>query len=124
MEENQRTVKLVFAPTLEKDWDANASNTFGELSCYYRAIHDDTIINNVSFDSTLVVEQEEYYNLIDSVRMYEVYAKHIGLIYKHSRDNHYQFGDTEVVNGTETYYTYVTAGHVCYQFKLSAQSVD
>ena len=83
VEENQRSVKLVFAPTLSKLWDANAYNLYDELECYYRDIHQDTIINNYKFDSTLVVEQESYANLIDSVRMYETYAKHIGLVYKH-----------------------------------------
>jgi len=110
VEENQRKVKLVFAPTLSKGWDANAYNLDDELECYYREIHQDTTINNYQFDSTLVVEQQTYYNLIDSVRMYETYAKHIGLVYKHHVDNHYQFGSTEVILGNELYMSFVTSG--------------
>ena len=110
VEENERKVKLVFAPTLSKIWDANAYNLNEELECFYRDIHQDTMIKNNNFDSTLVVEQETYANLIDSVRMYETYAKHIGLVYKHYQDNHYQFGSAEVVNGREFYQTFVTAG--------------
>ena len=110
VEENQRKVKLVFAPTLSKNWDANAYNLDDELDCYYRDIHSDTIINNYKFDSTLVVEQQTYNYLIDSVRMYETYAKHIGLVYKHHVDNHYQFGSTEVVIGKELYVSFITSG--------------
>ncbi len=110
IEENVRRVKLVFAPTLSKEWDANAYNLEDPLECYYRELHKDTLLSGVTIDSTLVVEQAAYANLIDSVRMYETYAKHIGLVYKHYRDNHYQFGSDEVVKGRELYQTFVTAG--------------
>ncbi|NRA11727.1 MAG: hypothetical protein HRT57_07220 [Crocinitomicaceae bacterium] len=110
IEENQRIVKLVFAPTLLKQWDANAYNMIGERDCYYRDIHEDTIMNNVKFDSTLVVEIDEFVSLIDTVRNYEIYAKDVGLIYKHYVDNHYQFTTTNVILGTEIYYMYVEHG--------------
>ncbi|MFT6503722.1 MAG: hypothetical protein ACJASQ_003860 [Crocinitomicaceae bacterium] len=109
-EENQRIIKLVFAPTLLKQWNANAYNIMGEKDCYYRDIHDDTMINNVQFDSTLVVEIDEFISLIDTVRNYEGYAKNVGLIYKHFVDNHYQFASSTVILGTEVYYTYVEHG--------------
>ena len=109
-EENQRIVKLVFAPTLLKQWDANAYNVMGEKDCYYRDIHDDTIVNNVTFDSTLVVEIDEFTSLIDTVRNYERYAKDVGLIHKYYVDNHYQFASSTVILGTEVYYTYVEHG--------------
>ena len=111
VEENQRKVKLVFAPTLSKQWDANAYNMLGELDCYYRNIHQDTTINGVALDSTLIVEQDEFTSLIDTVRMYEVYKKYVGLVYKHFKDNHYQFGSSEVVEGTESYYQFVSSGY-------------
>lgn len=111
IEENQRVIKLVFAPTLNKSWDANAYNLDGELDCYYREIHQDTIINSVSFDSTVTVEQDDFTSLIDTVRKYEVYAKGVGLVYKSFKDNHYQFGSSEVVDGTEIYMTFVSSGY-------------
>lgn len=111
-EENQRVVKLVFAPTLSKSWDANAFNTYDPLECYYREIHKDTVINGVTLDPTVTVEQNTYTTLIDSVRMYEVYAKPVGLVYKHYRDNHYQFGSSEVNKGKELYYRFVSTGFV------------
>lgn len=111
MEENQRTIKLVFAPTLSKQWNANAYNLGTELDCYYRDIHKDTVINGHSFDSTLVVEIDQFSSLIDTVKIYEMYAKNVGLIYKYHVDNHYQFGSNVVVNGKEIYYTYVWHGY-------------
>jgi len=111
VEENQRKVKLVFAPTLSKQWDANAYNMLGELDCYYRDIHQDTTINGFEMDPSLVVEQDDFVSLIDTVRKYEVYAKGVGLVYKHSKDNFYQFTTgSEVFLGTEQYYTYVSHG--------------
>lgn len=110
--ENQRVVKLVFAPTLSKSWDANAYNTYDPLDCYYREIHQDTLINGISLDPTVTVEQYTFTTLIDSVRMYEVYSKPMGLVYKHSRDNHYQFGSNEVNIGKELYYRFVSTGFV------------
>lgn len=110
VEENQRRVKLVFAPTLNKLWDANAQNMEDQLDCYYRNIHQDTVLGGVDFDSTLVVEQANFVSIIDTVRMYEVYAKHKGLIYKYSKDNHWQPGSSEVFIGNELYYEYLSSG--------------
>jgi hypothetical protein len=113
IEENQRKVKLIFAPTLQKMWDANAYNMQGELECYYRDIHQDTIINGTSFPSTVVVEQENSNSLIDTVRMYEMYAKNVGLVYKYSKDIHFQYDSIQgwyLDIGKELYYNYVTTG--------------
>ena len=110
-EENERKVKLVLPPNNFTIWDANAYNMLGELDCYYRNIHQDTTINGIALDSTLIVEQDEFTSLIDTVRMYEVYKKHVGLVYKHYKDNHYQFGSSEVVEGTESYYQFVSSGY-------------
>lgn len=110
MEENQRTVKLVFAPTISKIWDANAYNMLDEIECTYTNIHQDTLINGISLDSSLIVDQDEYFSLIDTVKKYEVYAKGVGLVGKYFRDNHYQFGSSEVVLGTELFYEIVSTG--------------
>lgn len=113
VEENQRVVKLVFSPTQNKEWDANAYNMNGEQICYYRAIHGDTTIDNTSFDPTLVVEQDQFNSLIDSVRRYEMYAKGIGMILKYERDLHYQINNQSQIylnEGTERYYRFVETG--------------
>ena len=112
VEENQRVLKMVFAPTLAKSWNANAYNLSPEQLCSYRDIHQDTTIDNTFFDSTLVVQQESY-TIIDTVERYDMYAKHIGLIYKHERDLHYQINASFQIYlnvGTERYYRFVSTG--------------
>lgn len=111
IEENQRVVKLVFAPSFSKSWDANAYNNKGELDCYYSKIHFDTIIGGVAFDSTVIVEQgNSTPSLIDTLRAYEIYGKNVGLLYKHFKDNDYNFGDPVPKYGREVYYNYVSHG--------------
>ncbi len=113
VEENQRVVKLIFAPTLQKSWDANAYNIMPLLECYYRDIHQDTIVGGVAFDSTLVVEQAEVANAIDTIRKFEVYANNVGLVYKYSRDLNFQYdanGFPYLNEGKEIFYTYVSSG--------------
>ncbi len=113
VEENQRVVKLVFAPTQNKIWDANAYNQDEERICFYRDIHSDTLIDNAAFDPTLVVEQDQFNSLIDSVHRYDMYAKGVGLIYKYDRDLHYQInGQSQIYlnEGTEKYYRFVSTG--------------
>lgn len=111
IEENQRIVKLVFAPELNKLWNANAYNMMGKCSCYYRDIHEEATINTASFDSTLVVEIDEYYSLIDTVHNYEMYAKNIGLVYSYFVDNHFQIGNSTIVKGIEYFHTYNSHGY-------------
>jgi hypothetical protein len=118
--ENQRKVKLYFAPSLFKNWDENAQNLLGEENKYYRKVHFDTLINGIPMDSTVIVESELNQSAIDSLRSYEVYAKQIGLVYKHLKDNHHQLlapnsnggiqVDPEVNLGRELYMTYVSSG--------------
>ncbi len=109
VEENQRVIKLVFAPSQQKEWDANAYNTFEEIPCYYENIHKEYTINNTLFDSTVTVEQANEANLIDTIRKYEIYAKGVGLIYKHFKENDYQFTNTPH-KGRELYYSFVSSG--------------
>tara|TARA_B110000285_G_C15076718_1_gene591176 strand:- start:782 stop:1462 length:681 start_codon:yes stop_codon:yes gene_type:complete len=109
VEENQRKIKLVFAPTSSKAWDANIYNLEEALECYYDKIHQSYSVNGSSFDSTLIVEQADEVNFIDTIRKYEVYAKNVGLIYKYSKENDYQFQSIPD-NGKEYYLTYVTHG--------------
>lgn len=102
VEENQRTIKLVFAPTEGKEWNTNAYNAMPELNCYYRDIHKPQVVGGHLFDSTLVVEQENFPSFIDYRRKFETYAKGVGMIYKHYKDFYIQNGDTlNVVHGYE-----------------------
>jgi hypothetical protein len=86
VEENNRVIKMVFAPDEEDEWNMNTYNTLDPLDCYYSNIHQPYILGNASFPTTVTVEQEEFTSYIDSRRKYEVYAKGIGLVHKYFRD--------------------------------------
>lgn len=102
VEENQRTIKLVFAPTKYKQWNCNAYSTLDSRDCYYRDIHKPLTVNGIAFDSTLTVEQKDFHSLIDYRREYEQYAAGVGMIYKQVTDFQIQNADmNDVVKGTE-----------------------
>jgi hypothetical protein len=106
VEENQRVIKMVFAPTLSKSWNANAFNMLPSMDCYYRAIHKKANIGSLSFDSTLVVEQADFSSLIGHERKYEIYAKGVGMVYKYFKDLDIANFDTlNVKKGEELFLT-------------------
>lgn len=86
VEENNRTIKLVFAPSEDDEWDMNAYNTLGQMNCYYSNINQPYTVNGSTFSTTVTVEQEDFSSFIDSRRKYEVYAKEVGMIHKYFKD--------------------------------------
>jgi len=111
VEENQRKIKLVFAPTEEKSWDCNAFNMLGEMKCHYTELNKIATIGSLSFPLTLRVEQEDYKTLIDKRRKYEVYAKGVGMISSFSQNLEYNISDPLVPRkGEELYYTITNYG--------------
>ena len=106
IEENQRIIKLVFAPTLSKEWNPNVFNMYNEMTSYYRDIHYSQTFGALFFDSALVVEQEDFFSLVDKKRKYEVYAKGIGLVHKYYKDLTISNFDTlNIQKGQELFYT-------------------
>ena len=68
-------------------------------------------VNGVSFDSTLVVEQEDFFSLIDYRRKYEVYANNVGLIQKYYKNLVINGFDTlNVKSGDELFYNCIGFG--------------
>lgn len=111
VEENQRTIKLVFSPTSDKKWNPNAFNTYDALEYSYSNIHKPLTFNGVSFDSTLVVEQGSFNSLIDFQTMHEVYATNVGLVSKVYKNLKISGFDTlNVKKGNEIYYNFVEHG--------------
>ncbi len=104
VEENQRKVKLVFMPTLEKVWDINAFNNSGKTDAYYSSIDAERTINTLNFKNTLTVEEEDFKTLIETRKKYEIYAKNVGLISKYYKDLEFKFGSTKPIKGEEYYY--------------------
>ncbi|MDQ3192397.1 MAG: hypothetical protein M3Q58_12460 [Bacteroidota bacterium] len=94
IEENIKYIKLVFPVRNSKSWDGNAFNNLEEWNYHYVEVHTPMTINNLSFDSTLTVQQIESFNLIEAKNYRESYAAGIGLINKEIVDI-----ETEV-NGT------------------------
>ena len=107
IEENQRIIKLVFAPTISKEWNPNSFNMYPEQTFYYGDIHEPYTLGALFFDSSLVVIQEENEpNLIEYKKQYEVYAKGIGLVHKYFKDLTIANFDTlNVQKGQELFYT-------------------
>jgi hypothetical protein len=112
VEENQRLIKLVFAPTASKQWNTNAFNMNPVLTVFYSDIHKSKTIGTFTFDSTLVVEIEENEtNAIQYKRKYETYAKGIGLVSKYFKDlSIVNFDVTNIKSGNELFYTCIGFG--------------
>jgi hypothetical protein len=112
VEENQRLIKLVFSPTLNKEWDMNAFNSFDPIYAYYENLHKAVSFGQLDFDSTItVVEEIMEPNLIEYRRKTEVYAKNVGLVSKYYKDLTISDFDTlQVKRGTELYYTVIGFG--------------
>ena len=112
VEENQRFVKLIFPTKKGLVWNGNASNTNGEQNYIYTDVDVKRTINNLSFDSTLLVTQIADSNLIEKKVSVEMYAKNVGMIYKHfasvkDNDAVIDFGKTfneRIDSGFDYYY--------------------
>ena len=104
-EENQRVIRLVFAVTNDKEWDINVYNTYDEQEAYYFDLNKEKTFNGFSFDSTVVVEYEEFFSLVDYVRKYDTYANHVGLVQRIDKDLTIANFDTlDIKKGTEVHY--------------------
>ncbi len=107
VEENQRKIRLVFAITLDKVWDVNAFNPEEEQEVYYDELHK----SYGQLDSTVIVEYEDFFSLVDYQRKYEVYANHVGLIKRSFKDLVINDFDTlHISSGTEQHYTLINYG--------------
>jgi hypothetical protein len=112
VEENQRIVKLVFPISEFTTWNANKFNTDAKLNCSYDELHVPKAINGFSFDSTLVVEQEDKRNLIEFKRKYEVYANRVGMVKKYYKDLQISNFDTlNIKSGKEIFMTLTNFGN-------------
>lgn len=96
VEENERKVKLVFAPTTDKAWDMNALNSQEKMLVRYDAnsLHKALTINELNFDSTIRVNQQDFFSLVDHRKKFELYAKGVGLVYTFYKDNDINNFDT------------------------------
>ena len=110
-EENKRKVWLILPPLNSSFWDLNAFNVDEPIFCTYDGLHENTSINNISFDSVITVEQEDVLNLVSFRRKYEQYANNVGLVKKYYKDlNIFNFDTLNIQSGTELIYKCIDFG--------------
>ncbi len=59
----------------------------------FRNLHQPLVLETISLDSTLIVEQYKEFNFIQDIYFYDVYANNIGRVYSERRDIETQPGD-------------------------------
>jgi len=89
--------KLSFPINDEVSWDGNDVNMLSEELYHYQDIHVSMVLNTLSFDSTVSVLQIDESNFIEKTYGLEIYANHIGMVYK-ERDELHKVND-QVVSG-------------------------
>ena len=66
----------------EKYWNGNEYNSKLPSDYYYLDVHQPGMFGVMNFDSTISIHQEEKLNLIENFSGLEVYAAHMGLVYR------------------------------------------
>ena len=76
VEENKRILKMGFGISYDKEWDCNALNNLELEEGHYTKIAEPfKVDNNVSVDSTAIVEHSDFLTFIDYTRYYEVLCR-------------------------------------------------
>ncbi len=88
-EDDIKFVKLVFAPRFGDTWNGNEYipttepyKLFQNWDYKYDQVNSPYTLGNMTFDSTLTVNEVDNENLIEKTLRKEVYANHIGMIYQ------------------------------------------
>lgn len=101
-EENTTFTKLIFPVKPEQSWNGNAFNSHDELIYEYSNIHSPYSINNLDFEKSVTVVQQDNTNAIEYQKAQEVYVKNVGLVYKSKIDLSINlFDPTDINEGTE-----------------------
>lgn len=82
VEENIRFVKIVFPLKKDAAWNGNRFNNLGEQDYSITKLNETLRIGSLDFDSIIQVTQAADSNLIEKNIAFEIYAKHVGLVYK------------------------------------------
>lgn len=86
MEDNIRTLKLVFPVSLKKSWNGNAYNTLGPQNFQYTEIYKSAFPP----DSLVIVQQANDSNFVEKHYAMEVYRTQIGMVYGQYDSIYYQ----------------------------------
>ena len=109
VEENVRFVKMKFPMQEGLRWDGNLYNVEDQWNYKVTKLHQPYEINGMTFDSTVTIEQIDSLNLVQRLYGIEVWAKHVGLVYKKYINYKIFPGGQDSVIGTE--YTYRAIAH-------------
>jgi hypothetical protein len=82
VENNIEYHKLAFPIGKEITWNGNDANTLGEEDYYYLEYNVPLTVQGLSFDSTVSVLQRYDDNYIEKIYGNEIYANHVGLVFK------------------------------------------
>lgn len=86
VEENIRSVKLIFPIKTNSTWDGNSTNTLGEWQYKYAYMDNAETIGGVGFDKVALVVQKDFPTLISREYYAEKYAKEVGLVSREITD--------------------------------------
>ncbi len=97
VEENVRYTKLIFPVKTDEIWNGNAQNTSDELDYKYLFTDQNHVVNSITLNNVLCVEQKDdkRKNAIHRQYYVEKYAKNIGLVYREITD---VYSNTVVAN--------------------------
>ena len=98
-EENIPYHKLSFPINSDVEWNQNDQNTLDPVYFQYEEIHASRTLNNMTFDSTIVVTDNAIPNFVEDISNKEIYAAGIGMIYKKNKD--LRKTSNQVVSGIE-----------------------
>ena len=107
VEDNIRYVKLGFPIRENRTWDGNAYNNSIEDIYEYESVHSEYTQGSFYFDSALVVLRGAPPNAIERKNGKEVFANHVGMIYREYYDLNIQQFDT---TGAKYFYTMISYG--------------
>jgi len=101
-EENIVFTKLIFPVKPDQFWNGNAFNNKEELEYKYTNTHNSYSINNLDFDESVTIIQQDNTNAIEFQKAEEVYAKDVGLVFKSQIDLSINlFDPTDINDGFE-----------------------
>ena len=111
LEENVRITRMAFPVRNGTKWDGNGFNEVAAQLFEYDEIDEPFVTGLFSFDSTVTVIQEISSNLIEENNQYEIYARHVGLVYKRYKDVEKDFVSGNIVSGVDYTWELTEYGH-------------
>jgi hypothetical protein len=80
VEQNSSHVKMVFPVSLNSSWNGNIHNTLGSKTYTFSNLLSNLVVNNISYNRTVNIQQENFVTLINSDVENETYADGVGLV--------------------------------------------